>query len=99
VAQLFSLGHMSTPTKSYVATGWLRLLLIDGFMMLVCSIPWGFGIALVAHYQNHLDWFWAMIGGVIMAVAIAIIGGIFLGLGVLIMKRRIKKQESSHDVA
>jgi hypothetical protein len=88
---------MKTPAKSFVATGLLRLLLFDGFMMVVLAAPLGLAIALQEHHESRSDWHSAVFDGAVIGIALALIGGVFLGLGALIVKRRLKSLGYNQD--
>jgi hypothetical protein len=71
----------------------LGLLIITGFMLLITALPLGAVLCLHDHYKFQSDWHWAITLGVGMTIATAVVGGIFLGTGEFIVKRRRKRQE------
>ena len=91
------LGIVKTPRKPFMATGILRLLLFDGYMLLVMSIPTGAWGANEARNQYHWDWWWVAIAGVSMSAAIALVGCVFIGLSSFIVKHRVKSL-GYHDI-
>ena len=50
-----------------------------------------------ARHNYHCDWFWVAVTGVCGATAIALVGCVFIGLGALIAKHRVK-QLGYHDI-
>jgi hypothetical protein len=84
------MGSMSNSPKSTTAEKLLGLMIITGFILLLVALPMGLVFALQEHYTFHSDWRWAIIVGLVMTTAAAIIGGIFLGVGELIVQRHRK---------
>lgn len=84
---------MKAPSTPTTADRLLGLLIITGFMLLITAIPLGIVLSLQAHYKFHSDWGWAITQGAVMAIATAIVGGLFLGIGEFIVQRRRKAQE------
>jgi hypothetical protein len=81
-----------------MATGILRVLLFDGYTLLVLfPIPTGAWAAYLARSKYHLDWSWVAVAGVSMAAAIALVGFIFTRLAAFIVKRRIERL-GYHDI-
>ena len=78
---------------------WLGLLIVTGFMLLVTALPLGAVLGLQDHYTFHSGWQSAMTLGVVMAVATAIVGGVFLYTGECIVKRRNRQFTTTHDDA
>ena len=101
VAELGLLGRMSTPRKTSTLESILGLMIISGFMLLICALPLGLALCLQDHYKFHSDWSWAIRLGVVMAGASAIVGGVLLGVGEFIVRRRHMRDEkrTHHDVA
>jgi hypothetical protein len=81
---------MSTSTKRPISSILLGLLFSTGMMLLIVAIPIGFTTAFQERYQSHSDWHWAVIAGVAITLAIALVGSISLGLGILIAGCRRK---------
>jgi hypothetical protein len=75
----------ATPTTTDRLLG---LLIITGFMLLITALPSGIVLSLLDHYRFHTDWRWAITQGAVMTIATAIVGGLFLGVGELILQRR-----------
>ncbi len=81
-----------------MATGILRVLLLDGYSLLILfPIPAGLLAVYLARSDFHLNWSWAVLAGVFMAAAIAFVGFIFTRLAAIIVKGRIKRL-GYHDV-
>jgi hypothetical protein len=81
-----------------MATGILRVLLFDGYtLLIVFPIPAGLLAVYLARSDFHLDWSWAALAGVLMAAAIALVGFLFTRLAAIIVKRRIKRL-GYHDI-
>jgi hypothetical protein len=98
VVQLSKLGIVKTPRKPFMASGILRVLLFDGYAMLVLfPIPIGAMSAYEARHDYHWDWFWVAVAGICGAAAIALVGCVFLGLGAFITKHRVKRL-GYHDI-
>jgi hypothetical protein len=79
---------MSTSPKPSTSDKLLGLMIVAGFMLLLTALPVGLALSLQEHYKFHSDWHWAIILGVVMTVATAVIGGILLCTGEFIVQRR-----------
>ena len=84
---------MSNSSRPSTSDKLLGLLIITGFMLLLTALPVGIFLSLQDHYEFHSDWHWAIMLGAVMTIATAIVGGVFLCIGELIVKRRRKTQE------
>lgn len=81
-----------------MASGILQVLLFCGcWLLFMLPIPMGAFTAYHARYEFDLPWSWSVVAGVAIAVALALVGLIFLGLGNFIVKRRIKRF-GYHDI-
>jgi hypothetical protein len=77
---------------------WLGLMLMVGFMLVISALP--VGVVLSLHdYKANRDWQWAIILGVAMAGAAAVVGSLLLSVSVLIGKRQAKNQERPGVIA
>ncbi len=91
---------MSASPKPSTTDKLLGLLIITGFMLLLMALPVGIVLCLQVRYQLHSDWQWAIIHGVVMTMATAVVGGLFLCTGEFIVQRRWKAQRRAvHDEA
>jgi hypothetical protein len=81
---------MSTSLKPSTSDKLLGLMIVTGFMLLLSALPLGLVLSLQDHYKFHSDWHWAIILGVVMTAATAVVGGIFLCTGEFIVQRRRK---------
>jgi hypothetical protein len=84
---------MSTSSAPTTTDRLLGLLIISGFMLLITAIPLGIFLSLQERYKFGSDWHWAITQGAVMAIATAIVGGLFTGVGEFIVRRRWKAQE------
>jgi hypothetical protein len=58
----------------------LGLLIMTGFMMVLCALPTG----LLAASRFTPDWYWALIAFLVTTSSVAVVGGLFVGLGSLL---------------
>jgi hypothetical protein len=86
---------MSTLPKRPVSSILLGLMFSTGIMLLIVAIPIGFTTVFQERFKSHSDWRWSVIAGVVITSVIALIGGMSLGLGMFISRRRRKAQERS----
>jgi hypothetical protein len=76
------------------------LMIITGFMLVVCAIPVGIVFAIERPPGVQPDLRWEIITGGVMSVATGITGGVFIWIGETVLRRRFKRdQKTSHDVA
>jgi hypothetical protein len=75
-------------------------MITSGFMMLIAALPLGVMMTWLGYRDGHLGWHWSLIGGVVMLIAVAGLGGLFLFIGNWIVRRHWKKQKQMiHDDA
>ena len=99
--ELWTLGRMSTSRKTSTLESILGLMIISGFMLLICALPLGVVVCLQDRYEFHEDWPWAIGLGVVMAGASAIVGGMLFGVGEFVVRRQHMRDGSTihHDAA
>ena len=62
--------------------------------MFILAIPVGIAVVLEARYsETHMDWYWAIIAGAVMAIATALVGSIFLGLVAFLERKRRRHRQ------
>ena len=87
------LGRMSTSSKSSTSDRLLGLTIIAGVMLLLTALPVGIGFCLLDHHKFHAEWRWAIMSGVVMTAATAVVGGILHCTGEFLVKRSRKMEE------
>lgn len=86
------------PGKPTISDRLLGLMIVSGFMLLVTALPLGLALAFEIHRDSHDD-YWAFIGGALMAIALAAVGGVLLGIGEFIVKQRWKQKKETQNEA
>jgi amino acid transporter len=71
----------------------LGLMIASGFMLVVTALPVGVMMTWQGFHDAHLGWHWAIIGGIVMTIAIGGLGSLFICVGHFIVKRHRRKQE------
>lgn len=82
--------RMNTSRKFKPADKLLGLMIVAGFMLIIAALPFGLVLSLQDHYKFHSDWHWAIVMGIAMTAATAIVGTILLFTGEFIIQRRKK---------
>jgi hypothetical protein len=72
-----------------------NLMSITGVMLILFAIPIGVETIFLVHFTGHTEWYWAIAGGSIMTITMAVIGIIFLSVGNSVVKRRWKLKEQA----
>ena len=86
---------MNVSSKRPFADLLLGLLFSSGFLLLIGAMPSGFAVALAERYTLKSDWHSAMIPAIVMTVAVAALGGMFLCTYNVVSWRRGRARDST----
>jgi hypothetical protein len=81
-------------TKRPLSNILLGLMCSTGILMLLSALPIGLVIGLQERHRSHLADSEALLVGGLMTAATAVIGGVLLGLGMFIARRRWRRRRS-----
>ena len=73
-----------------------NLAIITGVMLVLFALPIGIEIVFLVHHVGHVNWHWAIAGGGIMTIIMAVIGSAFLSIGNFFVKRHWKEKTKAN---